>query len=163
MSLDKSFELGEITPANIQQLRVLNINTLPVRYSDTFYKNIIETYDKDYMRFAFWNGFVIGGLCSRVEDHPDDASIKRLYIMTINVLAAYRRRGVAAKLLQYVLDTAAKNPAIKEVYLHVQISNNEAKNFYLHHGFEEKEIIPNYYKNIDPADCFLLSKKINQD
>lgn len=90
----KSVQLGEITPANIQQLRMLNINTLPVRYSDKFYNDILTTYASDYLRFAFCNGFVIGAVCARIENHPDHPEKKRLYIMTINVLAAYRRRGV---------------------------------------------------------------------
>lgn len=59
-----------------------------------------------------------------------------------------------------MLEKAKADSAITEVFLHVQTSNEDAKNFYLHHGFEEKDIIKGYYKNIDPPDCFLLSKKI---
>lgn len=59
------------------------------------------------------------------------------------------------------METAEKDATIKEVYLHVQISNLEAKEFYIKHGFEEVDIIRGYYKNIDPPDCFLLRKKLH--
>ena len=55
------FELGDVTEANIEQLRILNIKTLPVRYSDKFYSELIKNYGTEYMQFAFYNGFVAGG------------------------------------------------------------------------------------------------------
>ncbi len=87
-------QLGEVTPANIQQLKVINISTLPVRYSDKFYNDLTKIYSNEYLQLAYCNGFAIGGICARVEDHPSKAGGKRLYIMTINVLAAYRRKGI---------------------------------------------------------------------
>lgn len=44
------------------------------------------------------------------------------------------------------------------MYLHVQVSNDAAKQFYQQRGFEEIEVIKDYYKKIDPADCFHLKK-----
>lgn len=98
MSKDLKVEIGDITPANLQQLRVLNTATLPVRYSDKFYNDLLNIYDREYLKFAFVNGFVVGGACARVEDHPDDSAKKRLYIMTLNVLAPYRRKGIGKTL-----------------------------------------------------------------
>ena len=43
------------------------------------------------------------------------------------------------------------------------MSNLSAKQFYLLHGFQEVDIIRDYYKKIDPPDCFLLTKKIRDD
>lgn len=86
-------QIGDITPANLQQLRVLNFSTLPVRYSDKFYNELLSIYSGEFMKFAFCNGFVCGGICARIENSPD-SNRKRLYIMTLNVFAAYRRRGI---------------------------------------------------------------------
>jgi ribosomal protein S18 acetylase RimI-like enzyme len=61
------------------------------------------------------------------------------------------------------MDKVKLDAQVTEVYLHVQVSNLEAKDFYVHHGFEEKDIILGYYKNIDPPDCFLLSKVISRN
>eukprot|EP01033_Poteriospumella_lacustris_P006940 gene6940-5003_t len=156
-------EIGAITPANLQQLRVLNVATLPVRYSDKFYNELLDIYDRDYLQFAFVNGFVVGGVCARIEDHPEMASKKRLYIMTLNVLAPYRRNGIASKLLDHIVKLAEKDENIQDIYLHVQTSNQVAKSFYERHNFEDKGIINDYYKRIDPPHCFLLVRNLRQE
>ena len=66
----------------------------------------------------------------------------------------------ASKLLDYVLEQAAKDSQIVEVYLHVQTSNTDAKQFYVKHGFVECGVIENYYKRIDPPHCYLLRKSL---
>mmetsp|Transcript_21077 Transcript_21077/g.35361 ORF Transcript_21077/g.35361 Transcript_21077/m.35361 type:complete len:171 (-) Transcript_21077:1688-2200(-) len=154
------FQLGDVSPANVQQLRILNTNTLPVRYSDKFYRELLDKYGTDYMKFCFWNGFVVGGVCARIEGREETPDACKLYIMTINVLAAYRRRGIASELLKFVLEKAKEDKTINEVYLHVQVSNTEAKQFYLRHGFEDHGIIKDYYKRIEPPDCFILKKPL---
>lgn len=88
------FQIGEINKANLQQLRVINTNTLPVKYSDKFYRELIDNYGTEYMKYAFWNGFVVGAICGRVEINEINPELSKLYIMTINVLAVYRRRGI---------------------------------------------------------------------
>jgi ribosomal protein S18 acetylase RimI-like enzyme len=88
----KPYQLGDVNPANLQQLRIMNLSTLPVRYSDKFYRELIDNYGSDYMKFCIWNGFVVGAVCGRIEGRGTDAC--KLYIMTINVLPAYRRHGI---------------------------------------------------------------------
>ena len=106
------------------------------------------------------NAFAVGDVCARVEPYPEKEGCKRLYIMTIGVLPAYRRRGIASQLLTYVLEEASKNKEILEVYLHVQTSNAEAKDFYLSKGFVQTGTIKNYYKRISPPDCYVLGKSL---
>ncbi len=74
-------------------MKTINISTLPVRYSDKFYKDILLDSDHKILKFAFYNGFTVGAVCARIEPHEYEGCSK-LYIMTINVLAAYRRRGI---------------------------------------------------------------------
>ena len=80
--------------------------------------------------------------------------------MTIGVLPAYRRRGIASFLLDYILEDASKNNTILEVYLHVQTTNEDAKNFYLQKGFAMMGTIKDYYRKITPPDCFILGKSL---
>ena len=188
---DLAVNVVAITKNNIEQLRVINTSTLPVRYTDKFYKDLIEKGYPEYLKFAAWNGFSVAAVCARIEPHETIAECSKLYIMTINVLAAYRRRGIGtckscnttfqliqtfssshvipcffavlgAKLLQEVLETARKDASIIEVYLHVQTSNEDAKQFYLANGFVETGIIRDYYKRIEPPDCFLLKKSLKE-
>jgi ribosomal protein S18 acetylase RimI-like enzyme len=92
-------EITDINNNNIEQLKLINITTLPVRYTDKFYKDLLEKGSKEYLKYAAWNGFQVGATCARVETHDTVPDCNRLYIMTINVLAAYRRRGVGEDLL----------------------------------------------------------------
>lgn len=87
-------QLCDINQANIEQLRLININTLPVRYTDKFYKDLLAKGYPEYLKFASWNGFSVAAVCARIEPHETIEGSFSLYIMTINVLAAYRRRGI---------------------------------------------------------------------
>lgn len=97
----KAYQLGDVSPANLQQLKTINLNTLPVRYSDKFYRELIDNYTTEYMKFCIWNGFIVGAVCARVEGRDTDSC--KLYIMTINVLAAYRRQGIGKRLYFCIL------------------------------------------------------------
>ena len=88
----------------------------------------------------------------------------KVYIMTLGVFATYRKLGIGSSLLESVMKTIStekKYEELKEIYLHVQTNNVEAIDFYTKkHGFEVKDKIENYYKRIDPPDCFVLSKSV---
>ncbi|KAM0752402.1 acyl-CoA N-acyltransferase [Meredithblackwellia eburnea MCA 4105] len=53
-------------------------------------------------------------------------------------------------------------PVIESVYLHVQVSNDEAKKFWERNGFTVAATVPNYYRKIEPRDAWLLEKKITK-
>ena len=76
--------------------------------------------------------------------------------MTLGVLAAYRKRGVASQLLEKVISATKDYPELDQIFLHVQISNNDAIAFYTKHGFEQGEMLENYYKRIEPPHCYVL-------
>ena len=87
-------QICDINAANLKQLNVLNVSTLPVRYTDKFYKDLLTNGCVEYLKFASWNGFAVAAVCARIERHDTVPDSFKLYIMTINVLAAYRRRGI---------------------------------------------------------------------
>jgi len=98
----------------------------------------------------------------QVVDIPSTPSDKqfKLYIMTLGVQAAHRGRGIGSQLLTSVLQATRRPPhanRIREIYLHVQTSNADAIHFYSKFGFETQSRIQNYYKRIEPPDCFVLS------
>ena len=78
-------QLGDVNAANLEQLKIMNITSLPVRYTDKFYKDLVENSPKEFLKFAFCNGFAVGAVCSRIESH-EQAGSNKLYIMTISVL-----------------------------------------------------------------------------
>ncbi|URE28704.1 FR47-like protein [Musa troglodytarum] len=69
---------------------------------------------------------------------------------------------LGTKLLSHVLDLSCKQNT-SEVYLHVQTNNDDAIAFYKKFGFEIVDTIQNYYTNISPPHCYVLSKSIAQD
>ena len=50
---------------------------------------------------AYFNDIVVGGVCCRVET---EAMVKKLYIMTLGCLAAYRRLGVGMHSCRVFID-----------------------------------------------------------
>jgi len=159
---------GDVTKDNWQQLRRLNLSVFPVSYSDKFYADTYRPELKAITRLAFYNDVLIGAVCCRYETVELTAERiinksdqhRRLYIMTLGVLAPYRHYGVGRRLLEIILDHAKKTNDIEEIFLHVQTSNTEALAFYKAFGFENVGIINNYYKKISPPDCYIVSKKL---
>ncbi|KAJ1492822.1 putative Pre-mRNA-splicing factor cwc24 [Baffinella frigidus] len=146
---------GPLTDKVVEQLRTLNKAIFPVRYNDKFYTDVQAS--GDYTQLAYYStDILVGAICCRLEPRPEGGS--KLYIMTIGVLAPYRCCGVGTNMLETVLTLAEADAAVHEVYLHVQTSNSDALNFYKRFGFEVGEKILNYYKRIEPPDCFVLSK-----
>lgn len=60
-----------------------------------------------------------------------------------------------------MLDLSEKKKNISKIYLHVQTNNEDAIAFYKKFGFEIVDTIHNYYANISPPDCYVLSKEVH--
>ncbi|KAG0628468.1 hypothetical protein M758_1G029200 [Ceratodon purpureus] len=151
-----SISFDSVRDKNVMQLRKLNTAIFPVTYQDKFYTDALNS--GDFTKLAYYNDICVGSIACRLEK-KDGVSV-RLYIMTLGVLAPYRRLRIGSKLLQNALDLCKDDPNIVEVYLHVQINNDEAIEFYRQFGFEITDTIQNYYKRIDPPHCHVLSKTL---
>ena len=69
--------------------------------------------------------------------------------------------GVGTRLVQRCLNILETElPEVKEAYLHVQTSNDEAIEFYKRFGFEVGEVLENYYTRIDPPHAVILRSKL---
>ncbi|KAJ5078977.1 n-alpha-acetyltransferase 50 [Anaeramoeba ignava] len=161
----KFISYGELNDKNIAQLEKLNSVVLPVKYSSQFYKNILSDANC-FLDIAFYcKDMVVGGICYRKEKSNTSNSAnpkKRLYIMTLSVLENYRRLGIGSHFLEKVISAAQDDASIEDVYLHVHVDNDLAISFYKNFGFEVKERIDGYYKDVNPPDCFILSKVIER-
>jgi len=161
-----SIDFGMINADNVEQLKKINQACFPVTYNASFYEDMAKKHDENLCKFAYWNGFAVGAICTRVEAIPDCPGRHRIYIMTLGVLAAYRNHGIGSKLVSSVLDHIASQRdgqlyTVDEIMLHVQTSNEDAMKFYGEKfGFERGELVENYYKRIDPPHCYILRKKL---
>jgi len=159
-------DFGDVTEKNLGQLKILNSSVFPVKYNDKFYSDLLIAGKEELTKLVYYCDVLVGAVCCRIDTKPAgnengaSSSGQRLYIMTLGVLAPYRRLGLGAKLLEYALSICAKRPEVEEIYLHVQVNNEQAINFYKKFGFEIINTIQNYYKRIDPPDCFVLQKSL---
>jgi N-alpha-acetyltransferase 50 len=145
----------------VLQLRKINAVSFPIQYETRFYEDVSSRRSDDLNKFAYWNGYVVGAICTRIEDNPNGG--KRLYIMTLAVLAAYRGRGIGSQLLRSVLAVVDGMPEITEIALHVQVSNEDAIRFYTERfDFVKGDIVENYYRRIDPPHCYRLYKQMSR-
>ncbi|XP_009334791.2 N-alpha-acetyltransferase 50 [Pyrus x bretschneideri] len=149
--------LDGLRDKNVMQLKKLNTALFPVRYNDKYYADALAS--GDFTKLAYFSDICVGAIACRLEKKENGAV--RVYIMTLGVLAPYRGLGIGKKLLNHSLDLCAKQN-ISEIYLHVQTNNEDAINFYKKFGFEITETIQNYYTNITPPDCYVLTKYITQ-
>jgi len=83
----------------------------------------------------------------------------------MGILAPYRSRKLGSKSLELILAAAKAHtkPEVDKIYLHVQVSNERAKNFYTSHGFEQVGIQQDYYKKIVPHDAWVLEMVFPKD
>ena len=63
-----------------------------------------------------------------------------------------------SSLLQ-TLEAYSKEPNCEEVFLHVQVGNDAALDFYKGFGFEVGDVVKDYYQRLDVNDAHLVSKK----
>jgi len=107
----KYIKFGTVTEKNVEQLRKLNLAVFPVRYNDQFYSDLAASTTQAYTHLAYFNDILVGAICCRIEpqEHPEF----KLYIMTIGVLAPYRRLGIGQQLLKQVRTTALPTPSTR--------------------------------------------------
>lgn len=63
-------------------------------------------------------------------------------------------------MLDHVLNYCKKDGDFECVYLHVQVNNESAIEFYKKFDFEIVEKKEAYYKRIEPSDAFVLKKTL---
>ncbi|CAN6464273.1 unnamed protein product [Victoria cruziana] len=148
-----SISLDGVRDKNVMQLKKLNTALFPVRYNDKYYADALSS--GEFSKLAYYSDICVGAIACRLE--KKDGTI-RVYIMTLGVLAPYRGLGIGTRLLKHVLELCANEQNIAEIYLHVQTNNDEAIAFYKKFGFEITDTIMNYYTNITPPDCYVLTK-----
>ena len=80
--------------------------------------------------------------------------------MTLGCLPKYRRLGVGSRMVEHVFKLCEKMPDVESIYLHVQLGNDSALEFYKKYGFEITATVNGYYKRIEPSSAYILEKHL---
>ncbi|CAF1032004.1 unnamed protein product [Adineta ricciae] len=152
-----SIELGDLTQHNLKQLKVLNRDVFPVAYNEKFYKDLLGA--GELCKLAYCNDIVVGAVCCRIDLTENR---RRLYIMTLGVLAKYRELGLGTLMLEHVFKICEREGNIDSIYLHVQINNETALAFYKKFGFQVISIATEYYRRLEPCDAYLLERSLKK-
>ncbi|KAK9762815.1 N-alpha-acetyltransferase 50 [Basidiobolus ranarum] len=154
------FTIQSVTEENLTKLRRLNSVLFPVKYSEHFYRALLET--GEMAKLVYFKDTCVGTVCCRREEIPNTEGQIQLYIMTLGVLSPYRRCGLGAILLQHILKECEKEKNIRKIYLHVQTGNEEALKFYEKFGFIKSHLVEHYYRRIQDSNAFVLFKDLSQ-
>ncbi|KAJ3118466.1 N-alpha-acetyltransferase 50 [Nowakowskiella sp. JEL0407] len=160
-----ALELHSITQYNLDKFKALNLLLFPIQYSETFYRDVLNTHSEDLSCLVYHNHQYIGAISCRKEvlDTKSTNKPHRVYIMTLGVLEPFRNFGLGSKMLEFIIKNVQRDPLVDYIGLHVQITNYDAIHFYQKNGFTVVEKVQDYYahtKDVDPPDAYLLKREI---
>ena len=163
----------------------VNLESLPENYWHGFYLYILENWG-DLFFVAEHNGEIVGYAMSRVEETRDPVLLglaselelglrgkistwiqsilseprKTGHLISIAVLAPYRRRGIGSSLLRATIEAAREIYDVDSIYLEVRVSNMPAIKLYEKFGFRKVRRIKSYYR--DGEDAYVMVKRLKE-
>ncbi|RKO97161.1 hypothetical protein CXG81DRAFT_13044, partial [Caulochytrium protostelioides] len=146
-----------ITAHTVDDLRALNLAVIPVRYPDQFYHDLVEALPREMSALVYAGAQAVAALCCRPEPYLGEPV--RIYIMTLGVLASYRRVGLASVLIEYLIRYCRAQSHIDHICLHMETSNAGALHFYRRYGFRIADRVEHYYthrKNEPMSPAYFL-------
>lgn len=157
----QTFQIRTAAPDDIPQIMMINRMCLPENYTYFFFESILRNYPRTFL-IAEVNGKTAGYIMCRVEralSKFNRLSFKKAgHVISIAVLPEYRRRGIAASLLERALKALKEDYGCEEVYLEVRISNSPAISLYQKLGFTVIKVSKRYY--IDGEDAYVMARKL---
>lgn len=145
---------GQINRSNINQIRKLNYDTLPVKYSTAFYCKLLMEYT-ELSRAVYYNDIMVGCYTARVEDYE---GVQAAYILTFVVLEPYRKCRIGSQMMEELERTVRELKDVKCIYLHMHVHNQTGQKFYERCGFRIEKRLDNYYTDLEEPHCYILRK-----
>jgi N-alpha-acetyltransferase 50 len=162
--LPPSTQIAHILATHIDALKRLTQTTLPIRYPDKFYNELLQPDSSpwQFSRVVLHESQPVGWIRCRLEPHPTDETRTQVYIQAICVLAPWREQGFGGHLLSATLDSEQLvQHRVSSMYAHVWERNEDALEWYQRRGFEKGELVKGYYKRLKPADAWIVRRDIS--
>ena len=142
-------DIVPVSIKNVGLLETINKNVLDVKYNKKFYREAAENFESGYI--AYYQGIPVGATVLSFDQKGN------VYVRTLAVLKAYRKKNVGKKLMQ-VGETIARERGVA-LTAHVWSENAIALKFYTQLGFETEKLLEKYYHALDPPSAWLISKR----
>jgi len=145
-------------PADIPAIMQINQDTLPENYPEHFFREIHDRCSKAFF-VVEGEGKLLGYIMCRMEGGVSNFGlrwIRRGHIVSVAILPAYRRQGLATKLIEESTKALAAEYNAKEVILEVRITNQPAIKLYEKLGFRRIRILNAYYSNGENAQLMAI-------
>lgn len=175
--------ISPIEQAHIQSLRRINALLLPISYPDSFYHKILApdppTPCRGFSRAILWTDAssqeakLVGGVVCRLEpalapsSTPEtpvyDPTTHDIYVQSLALLSPYRGKGLAAAVLNEVIDAATRQTEVRihSLYAHVWTQNEEALAWYAARGFQrEGDVLRGYYRRLSPDTAYVYRRRL---
>lgn len=147
-----------VTKDNLIDFRRMNSSLFPMSYNDSYYQNLLLPTSFAFLIY-FNNTKLIGTMSSRIEEFSaveEEEYSSSSYIMTFGVLPPYRRLGIGTLMISMIKDHYRRTEMVKRIMLHVHVENEKAISFYLKNAFRILNVVPDYYRKLNPSSAYLL-------
>lgn len=157
---DPRAAITKVFPSHMDRLKSITTTLLPVRYSDRFFAECLESDNVSVISYvSLFDSKPVGWIRCRLEPFPsaENPAYNQLYIQALGILAPYRGKGFASALLDAVMSIGTD---ARSIYAHVWETNEDALEWYAKHGFAQVILIPQYYRRLRPSGAWLVRKEI---
>ena len=155
------FNIRVFTTDDLERVMHINKTCLPENYTTYFYRDLYQRYPETFL-VAESDGEIQGYILCRIEKGFSKVGrmlpVRLCHIVSIAVMADYRRMGMGSNLLVEAMKQSVKHYDASECYLEVRVSNDAAIELY--NKLEFMKVKKNYGYYMDGEDAWLLAKDI---
>ncbi|WKX91622.1 hypothetical protein Q1695_010001 [Nippostrongylus brasiliensis] len=146
--------LRPLIRSDVPAIEALCAASFPIQYPECWFEEVVAG---ELISVGLFDGkqlvaMMVAETKTILHCNPEDRDIIAdtgahvVYMLSLAVAHAYRRLGLASRLLRHLLDSVVDHsPFPKAVFLHVLSTNAPAIKFYKAHGFVHHTTLLNYY------------------
>jgi len=128
------FRRVELREPATSEFRRLNADVFDTQYTQNMYNDCVKS--GELSKLAYVDNQLAGGIGVRIQFNQGELLTEAI-IVTLGVVSAFRRQGVASKLVRHVIQKAEEDASIARLRLDVHKKNDPAIKLYELMGFEK--------------------------
>jgi len=169
ISIQPNINIRYAEKSDILAISNINLKTLPENYTPYFYESHLTRWPQlayvaedlnasDGSKKSHIVGYVLGQINSFWEH---DEVLPEGHVCSLSVEPAYRGRGIGKLLMQRLHDAMVEEPDVRDIRLHVRVTNRPALKLYSEVlGYRAIAIVKSYYT--DGEDAYLMRQELRK-